>query len=230
MGSWQLSLQRFLLHLVPSRVRFISGKIIHKKDRNDDLWEATRITTSDVKLSVLPFIQQIFFEHSSCIRHCSRCLEYSNGFNRKNPHPLYAKHKHRYTHTAIPSPPFSACSAFQETAPCRLLGMLCLLASVRVWPMESIVEDQKLRGEIEIFLPFIPRTLANGFWSWLQPSDTKLLLGKPYFMTSTSPGTWTLLSACPYSTRCGNIVLPLVVYGSFNNPCCLTLLILRVFP
>lgn len=37
------------------------GRAIHKNDRTNDLWEATGINKSDVKLSVLPSIQQIYF-------------------------------------------------------------------------------------------------------------------------------------------------------------------------
>lgn len=154
---------------------------------------------------------------SPCTKPCSRCLGFSSGFNRLNLHPLCATHTHTQSNI------FSALLCALGVCPLPDFKSLTFFLLVRVWPMEGVAGNRNLRGERSQSISSSCSQVC-GPWTLAMTDcillDHEPLLGNRSSMAPAVTGICnTFLSSCSYSSKCGNLFLPLPVCGYLSIPC-----------
>lgn len=159
-GSWHLSLQRFLLQTLPSRVKYISKKSIHKiHEKLLALLNQHGVVCSSMHLTgILLNIHHgpgmgfldawgmpVFLMDKILVF----CMQHT--------------HMHMLTYTNTHIEQSFLCPLCPTLCSEKLPFPSCFLALGRIPPVEGIARDWKLKGERHQCIPSSPWVLAHGF-------------------------------------------------------------------
>lgn len=126
-------------------------------------------------------------------------------------------------HTHTQSNIFSALLCALGVCPLPDFKSLTFFLLVRVWPMEGVAGNRNLRGERSQSISSSCSQVC-GPWTLAMTDcillDHEPLLGNRSSMAPAVTGICnTFLSSCSYSSKCGNLFLPLPVCGYLSIPC-----------